>query len=43
MYVVADNQLALRLLDWFPKKAIIDMCRDMFFNKINDLSKIRFL
>ena len=29
-YVVADNQLALRLLDWFPKKTIIDMCRDMF-------------
>ena len=29
-YVVADNKLALQLLDWFPKRNIIDMCRDMF-------------
>ena len=27
-YVVADNQLAIDLLDWKPKKSIEDMCID---------------
>jgi len=27
-YVVADNSLAISLLDWSPKFSIIDMCRD---------------
>tara|TARA_Y100000589_G_scaffold312518_1_gene332949 strand:- start:2008 stop:3060 length:1053 start_codon:yes stop_codon:yes gene_type:complete len=26
--VVADNKLALKLLDWFPKRDLIDMCKD---------------
>ena len=29
-YVVADNKLALSLLDWFPKRNLQDMCRVMF-------------
>ena len=27
-YVVADNSLATKLLNWYPKKSIVDMCRD---------------
>ena len=27
-FVVADNKLALDILDWEPKKNLIDMCRD---------------
>ena len=27
-YIVADNKLALDILDWEPKKNLIDMCRD---------------
>ena len=27
-YLVAENTLALKLLDWFPKRNIEDMCND---------------
>ena len=27
-YIVADNKLALELLEWKPKKSILDMCND---------------
>ena len=26
--VVADNKLALNLLNWYPKRSLADMCRD---------------
>ena len=29
-HVVADNSLALRLLNWFPKREINDICIDAF-------------
>ena len=29
-FVVADNQLALQLLDWKPKRDLFDMCNDSF-------------
>ena len=27
-YVIADNKLALKLLDWEPKRNLLDMCND---------------
>ena len=27
-YIVADNKLALKLLDWEPKRNLLDMCND---------------
>ncbi len=32
-FLVADNSLALKLLDWFPKRNIQDMCNDYVINK----------
>ena len=32
-FVVADNSLALKLLNWKPKRNIIDMCKDYFSYK----------
>ncbi len=32
-FLVADNKLALKLLDWFPKKNIFDMCNDCVINR----------
>ncbi len=32
-FLVADNNLALELLDWFPKRTIEDMCIDYVINK----------
>ncbi len=29
-FVVADNSLALRLLEWKPKRDLSDMCKDRF-------------
>ena len=29
-YVVADNKLAIELLNWMPKKTLGDMCRDSY-------------
>ena len=26
--VIADNAKAVKLLEWFPKKKLYDMCRD---------------
>ena len=31
-FIVADNKLALQLLNWIPKKDIVDMCRDSVIN-----------
>ncbi len=31
--VVADNSLALKLLNWRPKRDLRDMCKDSFFSK----------
>ena len=31
-FLVADNSLALKLLDWFPKRNIDDMCTDYVIN-----------
>lgn len=31
-FVVADNSLALKLLNWFPKRSIMDMCSDSVIN-----------
>jgi len=31
-FLVADNNLALELLDWVPKRNIIDMCSDYIIN-----------
>ncbi len=31
-FLVADNSLALKLLDWFPKRNINDMCTDYVVN-----------
>lgn len=31
-FLVADNNLALELLDWFPKRNIEDMCNDYMIN-----------
>ena len=36
--VVADNKLALKLLNWFPKRSLIDMCKDTM--NIVELGKI---
>ena len=39
-FVVADNSLALRLLEWKPKKDLSDMCKDSFrFIKIFSKSR----
>ena len=31
-FLVADNKLALKLLDWSPKRELIDMCKDSINN-----------
>ena len=31
-FVVADNKLALELLDWLPRRSLIDMCKDSIIN-----------
>tara|TARA_B100000242_G_scaffold187044_1_gene134509 strand:- start:1205 stop:2242 length:1038 start_codon:yes stop_codon:yes gene_type:complete len=31
-FLVADNKLALKLLDWSPKRNLIDMCKDSLNN-----------
>ena len=31
-FLVADNSLALKLLDWLPKRNIEDMCNDYVIN-----------
>ena len=36
-YVVADNKLALKLLDWSPKRKLIDMCKDSLNNVLFEL------
>ena len=38
-FIVADNSLALKLLDWTPKKSLKEMCLDSFnfIKKINNL------
>ena len=33
VFVVADNKLALKLLNWKPKKNLIDMCRDSLYSQ----------
>ena len=33
-YIVADNKLALKILDWVPKKNILDMCNDSLIKKV---------
>jgi len=30
--IVADNKLALKLLNWFPKRSLVDMCKDTMNN-----------
>ena len=32
--LVADNSLALELLDWMPKRSLYDMCKDYIKNKV---------
>ena len=40
-FLVADNSLALNLLNWFPKRNLEDMCIDSFkWMKQNKNSKI---
>ena len=36
-FVVADNKLALKLLDWSPKRKLIDMCKDSLNNVLFEL------
>ena len=36
-FVVADNQLALKLLNWAPKRNLIDMCKDSLNNVLFEL------
>ena len=36
-FVVADNELALKLLNWSPKRKLIDMCKDSLNNVLFDL------
>ena len=36
-YVVADNKKALKLLNWSPKRNIVDMCKDTINYKKNFL------
>ena len=31
-FIVADNKLALKLLNWSPKRKLIDMCKDSLNN-----------
>ena len=31
-FLVADNKLALKLLNWAPKRKLIDMCKDSINN-----------
>ena len=33
-HVVADNKLALKLLNWFPNKSLFDMCNDSLNKRI---------
>ena len=35
-FVVADNKLALKLLNWSPKRKLIDMCKDSLNNVLYD-------
>ena len=34
--IVASNELALKILNWYPKKGLEDMCRDGWKWKINN-------
>ena len=36
-FVVADNKLALKLLNWSPKRKLIDMCKDSLNNVLFEL------
>ena len=31
-FIVADNKLALNLLSWYPKRNLMDMCKDYLIN-----------
>ncbi len=35
-HLVADNNLALSTLNWYPKRTLIDMCRDAWRWKLNN-------
>ena len=35
-FVVADNKLALKLLNWSPKRKLIDMCKDSLNNVLGE-------
>ena len=37
--LVADNKLALSLLDWVPVRNISDMCKDGYLWQKNELSR----
>ena len=36
-FIVADNKQALKLLDWSPKRKLIDMCKDSLNNVLFEL------